>query len=35
VVGARGHTGLRRFVLGSVSGKLANHAERTLLIVQE
>jgi nucleotide-binding universal stress UspA family protein len=34
-VGARGHTGLRRFVLGSVSGKLANHADRTLLIVQE
>jgi nucleotide-binding universal stress UspA family protein len=34
-VGARGHTGLRRFVLGSVSGKLAHHAPRTLLIVQE
>jgi nucleotide-binding universal stress UspA family protein len=35
VVGARGHTGLRRFVLGSVSGKLAHHATKTLLIVQE
>jgi nucleotide-binding universal stress UspA family protein len=34
-VGARGHTGLRRFVLGSVSGKLAHHAPKTLLIVQE
>jgi nucleotide-binding universal stress UspA family protein len=34
-VGARGQSGLRRFVLGSVSGKLANHADRTLLIVQE
>jgi nucleotide-binding universal stress UspA family protein len=34
-VGARGHTGLRRFMLGSVSGKLAHHAPRTLLIVQE
>lgn len=35
VVGARGHTGLRRFVLGSVSGKLAHHAPKSLLIVQE
>jgi nucleotide-binding universal stress UspA family protein len=34
-VGARGHTGLRRFMLGSVSGKLAHHAPKTLLIVQE
>jgi nucleotide-binding universal stress UspA family protein len=35
VVGARGHTGLRRFVLGSVAGKLAHHAPKSLLIVQE
>jgi nucleotide-binding universal stress UspA family protein len=34
-VGARGYTGLRRFMLGSVSGKLAHNADRTLLIVQE
>jgi nucleotide-binding universal stress UspA family protein len=34
-VGARGHTGLRRFILGSVSGKLAHHAPKSLLIVQE
>ena len=35
VVGARGHTGLRRFMLGSVSGKLAHNAPRSLLIVQD
>jgi nucleotide-binding universal stress UspA family protein len=35
VVGARGNTGLRRFMLGSVSGKLAHHAPRSLLIVRE
>jgi nucleotide-binding universal stress UspA family protein len=35
VVGARGHTGLRRFMLGSVSGKLAHHAPRTLMIVRQ
>jgi nucleotide-binding universal stress UspA family protein len=35
VVGARGQSGIRRFVLGSVSGKLAHHAPRSLLIVQE
>jgi nucleotide-binding universal stress UspA family protein len=34
-VGARGHTGLRRFMLGSVSGKLAHNAPRSLLIVQD
>jgi nucleotide-binding universal stress UspA family protein len=34
VVGARGHAGLRRFMLGSVSGKLAHHASKSLLIVQ-
>jgi nucleotide-binding universal stress UspA family protein len=35
VVGARGETGLRRFMLGSVSAKLAHHATRSLLIVRE
>jgi nucleotide-binding universal stress UspA family protein len=34
-VGARGHGGLRRFMLGSVPVKLAHHARRSLLIVQE
>jgi nucleotide-binding universal stress UspA family protein len=35
VVGARGHSGLRRVMLGSVAGKLAHHAPKSLLIVQE
>jgi nucleotide-binding universal stress UspA family protein len=35
VVGARGHTGLRRFMLGSVSSKLSHHSTRSLLIVRE
>ena len=35
VVGARGHTGLRRFMLGSVSSKLSHHSPRSLLIVRE
>jgi nucleotide-binding universal stress UspA family protein len=35
VVGARGNTGLRRFMLGSVAGKLAHHAPTSLLIVRE
>jgi nucleotide-binding universal stress UspA family protein len=35
VVGARGNTGLRRFMLGSVSGKLSHHAPSSLLIVRE
>jgi nucleotide-binding universal stress UspA family protein len=35
VVGARGHAALRRFILGSVSGKLAHYAPKSLLIVQE
>jgi nucleotide-binding universal stress UspA family protein len=35
VVGARGATGLRRFMLGSVAGKLAHHAPSSLLIVRE
>jgi nucleotide-binding universal stress UspA family protein len=34
-VGARGHTGLRRFMLGSVSSKLAHHTPTSLLIVHE
>jgi nucleotide-binding universal stress UspA family protein len=34
-VGARGNTGLRRFMLGSVSSKLSHHATTTLLIVRE
>jgi nucleotide-binding universal stress UspA family protein len=35
VVGAGGTTGLRRFTLGSVPGKLAHHAPSSLLIVRE
>jgi nucleotide-binding universal stress UspA family protein len=35
VVGAHGRSGMRRFMLGSVSGKLAHHATRSLLIVRE
>jgi nucleotide-binding universal stress UspA family protein len=35
VVGARGHAGLRRVMLGSVTGKLAHHAPKSLLIVHE
>jgi len=35
VVGARGTTGLRRFMLGSVAGKLAHNAPTSLLIVRE
>jgi nucleotide-binding universal stress UspA family protein len=35
VVGARGHSGLRRVMLGSVTGKLAHHAPKSLLIVQD
>jgi nucleotide-binding universal stress UspA family protein len=34
-VGARGHTGLRRFMLGSVSSKLAHHTPTSLLIVRD
>jgi nucleotide-binding universal stress UspA family protein len=34
-VGARGNTGLRRFTLGSVAGKLSHHAPKSLLIVRE
>jgi nucleotide-binding universal stress UspA family protein len=35
VVGARGATGVRRFMLGSVAGKLAHHAPTSLLIVRD
>ena len=35
VVGARGETGVRRFMLGSVSSKLSHHAPTSLLIVRE
>jgi len=35
VVGARGNTGLRRFMLGSVSMKLSHHAPNSLLIVRD
>ena len=35
VVGARGLTSFQRFLLGSVSGKLAHHAPCSLLIVRE
>jgi len=34
-VGARGDTGLKRFMLGSVSSKLSHHAPSSLLIVRE
>jgi nucleotide-binding universal stress UspA family protein len=35
VVGARGLTGLQRFLLGSVSSKLAHHAPCSVMIVRE
>jgi nucleotide-binding universal stress UspA family protein len=35
VVGARGATGLRRFMLGSVAGKLSHSAPTSLLIVRD
>jgi nucleotide-binding universal stress UspA family protein len=34
VVGARGSSGVRRFMLGNVSGKLSHHAPRSLMIVR-
>jgi nucleotide-binding universal stress UspA family protein len=34
VVGARGLTGLERFLLGSVSSKLAHHAPCSVMIVR-
>ena len=35
VIGARGLTGRRRFLLGNVSSKLAHHADCSLMIVRE
>ena len=35
VVGAHGHSGLRRFMLGSVSSKLSHHSPASLLIVRD
>ena len=35
VIGAQGNTGVRRFMLGGVAGKLAHHAPRSLLIVRD
>ena len=35
VIGAHGSTGMRRFMLGSVAGKLAHHAPTSLLIVRK
>ena len=35
VVGARGETALRRFLLGGVAGKLVHHAPHSVLIVRD
>ena len=35
VIGAHGNTGMRRFMLGGVAGKLAHHAPKSLMIVRE
>lgn len=35
VVGARGLTGLRRFLLGSVSSKISHYADRTVMVVRD
>jgi nucleotide-binding universal stress UspA family protein len=35
VVGSRGLTGLERFLLGSVSSKLAQHAPTSLMVVRD
>jgi nucleotide-binding universal stress UspA family protein len=35
VVGARGSTGLRRFVIGGVASKLSHHSPTSLLIVHD
>ena len=34
-IGAQGNSGLRRFMLGGVAGKLAHHAQKSLLIVRD
>lgn len=35
VVGARGLTGLQKFLLGSVSSKLSHYSERTVMVVRD
>jgi nucleotide-binding universal stress UspA family protein len=35
VIGAHGNTGMRRFMLGGVAGKLAHHAPKSLMIVRD
>ena len=35
VVGARGLTGLQRFLLGSVSSKLSHHSPISLMVVRD
>jgi nucleotide-binding universal stress UspA family protein len=35
VVGSRGHTGLHRFLLGSVASKVAQHAPHSVTIVRD
>jgi nucleotide-binding universal stress UspA family protein len=35
VVGSRGLTGLERFLLGSVSSKLSQHAPTSLMVVRD
>jgi nucleotide-binding universal stress UspA family protein len=35
VVGARGLTGLQRFLLGSVSAKVSHYADRTVMVVRD
>jgi nucleotide-binding universal stress UspA family protein len=35
VIGSRGHTGLRRFLLGSVASKVAHHAPHSVTIVRD
>jgi nucleotide-binding universal stress UspA family protein len=35
VVGSRGHTGVRRFLLGSVASKVAHHAPHSVMIVRD
>jgi nucleotide-binding universal stress UspA family protein len=35
VVGARGLTGLQKFLLGSVSSKVSHYADRTVMVVRD